>query len=134
MKNFFKNYLKNIAFVAIVASIFFAATPSKTFAAQLASFTTPGTYTWQAPTGVTSVTVKVWGAGGGGTQTLSALLSGCCRVPGSGGAGGGLVVATIPVTPGATYNITIGAAGVGASSVDVVGGNGFDSIFASQNG
>ena len=30
------------------------------------SYTTPGTYSWVCPAGVTSVTVQAWGAGGAG--------------------------------------------------------------------
>ncbi|MFM7106188.1 MAG: hypothetical protein ACKOW8_11750 [Flavobacteriales bacterium] len=34
------------------------------------TFSTPGSYTWTCPAGVTTVQVEVWGAGGGGGNGL----------------------------------------------------------------
>ncbi|HSK13577.1 MAG TPA: hypothetical protein VK907_10205, partial [Phnomibacter sp.] len=34
--------------------------------AQTITYSTPGTTTWTAPAGVTSIQVQAWGAGGGG--------------------------------------------------------------------
>ena len=46
-------------------------------------FTANGTGSWTCPTGVTSVTVDVWGAGGSGGLNL------LVAVGGGGGGGGG---------------------------------------------
>jgi hypothetical protein len=68
-----------------------------------AVFTTPGTYGWTAPTNVTSVSVVCVGGGGGGMGYF-----------GAGGAGGGLAYKnSIPVTPGSTYSVEVGAGGPG---------------------
>ena len=62
------------------------------------AYTTPGTYSWVAPTGVTSVSVVAVGSGGSGYGTLS-----------GGGGGGGLGWRNnIPVTPGQSYTVVIG--------------------------
>ncbi len=78
-----------------------------------------GQYTWTVPAGVTSVDVKVWGAGGGAGYTSSAMGIG------KGGGGGELVVGAVPVSAGASYTIIIGGGGSG-------GGNGGDSSFVSN--
>lgn len=62
------------------------------------SFTTPGSFMWTVPSGVTSVSVVVVGAGGGGNGGM-----------GSGGGGGGLCYANITVTPGASVPVVVGA-------------------------
>lgn len=63
------------------------------------SYTSSGTYTWVAPTGVTSVSVVAVGGGGGGAWL-------------SGGGGGGLGWRNnIPVTPGNSYTVVVGAGG-----------------------
>lgn len=72
------------------------------------SFTVPGTYTWTAPAGVTSVQCECWGGGGagGGTNTTA-------NTAGGGGAGGAYAKTTsIAVTPGTNYTVTVGAGGV----------------------
>jgi len=69
-----------------------------------ATFTASGT--WTAPAGVTSAQVILVGAGGGGG-------GGSRDVAGGGGAGGQVITKNITVTPGTTYNVTIGAGGQG---------------------
>ncbi len=76
------------------------------------TFTTPGSYSWVVPAGVTSVTVKAWGGGGaGGVQV------------GSTGGGAAYARATLAVTPGETLEVQVAEGGVapgngaGASSV-----------------
>jgi len=65
-----------------------------------ATFTTPGPFTWVAPTGVTSVAVVAIGGGGGSGF-------GCYA------SGGGLGWRNgMSVTPGTSYNITVGAGGI----------------------
>lgn len=73
-----------------------------------AAFTTPGTYTWVAPEGVTSVSVVCVGGGGGvraGTSDNSVLNM-------RAGNGGNLrYVNNIPVVPGTAYTVVVGAGG-----------------------
>ena len=73
---------------------------------------TPHTCNWVVPDGVNGVTFEIWGGGGGGA---SGYCDCDCRVRTGGGAGGGYSMVTIPVTPGATYAMTIGNGGVDAS-------------------
>ena len=94
------------------------------------SFTTPGTYSWTAPAGVTSISVVAVGGGaGGGSGGYSG--SGI-----SGGGGGGLGWKNnITVVPGQTYTVVVGAGGTGTSMgsspplVARPGGAGGDSYF-----
>ena len=70
-------------------------------------YTTTGSYSWTCPAGVTSVSVVCVGHGGyfetGGTAAA----------PGGGGAGGGLgYINNYSVTPGSTYTVVVGGAGV----------------------
>lgn len=77
---------------------------------------------WQAPANVFNVTVQAWGGGGtggGATGNPSA---------GGGGAGGQYVLKVVPVTPGNTYTVTVGAAATGSTTATV---NGNDSWFDS---
>ncbi|MBI4085993.1 MAG: fibronectin type III domain-containing protein [Candidatus Liptonbacteria bacterium] len=59
--------------------------------------------TWTAPAGVTSVTVEAWGGGGAG---------GVSGAGGTGAGGGAYSKATVTVTPGQNYSLTVGAGGV----------------------
>lgn len=69
-----------------------------------AVFTTPGTYSWTVPLGISSVCVVCVGAGGGGWRYQNGN--------GAGGAGGALGWKNnIAVTPGATYTVQVGAGG-----------------------
>ena len=78
------------------------------------AFTTAGTFSWVAPAGVTSVCVVTVGGGGGG------------------GGGGGLMYRNdIPVIPGTSYTVTVGAGGTANSSAGTPdGGTGGTSSFA----
>ena len=78
-------------------------------AAGQAEFTTPGTYSWTAPTGVTSVSVVCIGAGGAGTRGTSP--SDVDQLRRGGGAGGLGWKNNIPVTPGQSYTVVVGAGG-----------------------
>ena len=60
-------------------------------------YTTPGTYSWTAPTGVTSVNVTLKGANGGWD--------------GNAGGSGGLVSGTLAVSAGSSYILVVGASG-----------------------
>ena len=90
------------------------------------SFTTPGTYQWTAPAGITKVSVVAVGGGGGGQTSTQAwnAVSSC------GGAGGGLGWKNnISVTPGQSYTVVVGAGGDGLSSGEGGGKWGSDSYF-----
>jgi len=65
-------------------------------------YTTPGTYSWVCPVGVTSVSVLVIGAGSGSEGLANA-----------GGGGGGLAYKNnITVVPGNSYSLVVGQGGV----------------------
>ena len=90
------------------------------------AYTTPGTYSWTAPSGVTSVSVVCVGGGGGGQASAQAYngVSAC------GGAGGGLGWRNnIYVTPGETYTVVVGSGGNG-----IPGGSGAPGSNATKNG
>lgn len=71
------------------------------------SYTTAGTYTWTAPTGVTSVSVVVVGVGGNPSNNTLKAFGTFYR----GGGGGGLAYKnSITVSPGTGYTVSIGAA------------------------
>lgn len=88
--------------------------PRTTLGGPQAEFLTPGTYTWIAPAGVTSVSaVCVGGGGGGGNTWVNAA-----------GSGGGLGWKNdIPVSPGAAYTVVVGAGGL--RSGNTAGGNSY---------
>jgi hypothetical protein len=84
-----------------------------------AEFTTPGTTSWVAPTGVYSVCVVCVGGGGGPAANGSGA---------SGGGGGGLGWKNnIAVTPGQSYTVTVGAGG--ARAITGTAGAGGQSFF-----
>lgn len=67
------------------------------------AYTTPGTYTWVCPAGITSVSVVAVGGGGRGGQ--QPYYNGA-------GSGGGLGYKNnIAVVPGTSYTVVVGAAG-----------------------
>ncbi len=78
------------------------------------TFSSDGSFT--VPCGVTSINVKVWGAGGGGST----------------GGGGGYVGGTIPVTPGEVLTIRVGQGGEKAGPNSY--GNGGNGYGAGGNG
>ena len=83
-------------------------------------YISPGTYSWTAPDGVTSVSVVAVGGGGGGAGDHD----------GAGGGGGGLGWKNdIPVTPGQTYTVRVGAGGLGGEGNSTNGNPGQDSYF-----
>ncbi len=76
-------------------------------------YQTPGTYTWTAPQGVTSVSVVAIGGGASGRQVDG----------GAGGGGGGLGWKNnIAVTPGSSYTVVVGAGGADTVTFNSVAG------------
>src|SRR5690606_4716340 len=66
-------------------------------------------FTWQAPTGITALTVEARGGGGGGGGSSATNARG-----GGGGGGGGYARSTnVPVTAGTNYALAIGRGGAG---------------------
>src|SRR6202453_1680594 len=84
------------------------------------TFSTSGNATWTCPVGVTSVQVEAWGAGGGSGGAGANFAST------GGGAGGSYVKApSVTVSPGTTYQLTVGSsgtAGLGGSVAGTAGG------------
>jgi hypothetical protein len=95
-------------------------------AAGEAEYTTPGTYQWTAPAGVTSVCVVAVGGGGGGKRNT--IIT---RPPDPDeyyftGGGGALAWANnITVVPGQSYEVIVGAGGAGGyqAGTGSAGGN-----------
>jgi hypothetical protein len=88
-------------------------------------YTTPGTYSWTAPQGITNISVLCVGGGGGGGSA-----GGIGGPSGGGGAGGGVAWKNnITVVPGTSYTVQVGGGGPGATIVNQSGGNGGASIF-----
>ena len=91
------------------------------------AYTTAGTYTWVAPSSVTSVSVVVVGGGGAGGGNCT---SGTNCIGGAGGGGGGLRYRNnYTVTPGGSYTVIVGAGGISADAQSAVGFSGCNSSF-----
>ena len=91
-------------------------------------FTTPGTYSWTAPEGVTNVSVVAVGGGGGGSI---GGFSGTGYAT-SGGGGGLGWKNNITVVQGQTYTVVVGVAGDrGVNPSNQPGSDGGDSYFIS---
>ena len=89
-------------------------------------WTTPGTYSWTCPDGVTSICAVAIGGGGGGGGTAT----GANAAGGIGGTGGGLGYKNnISVTAGQSYTVVVGAGGASNGGVGQDGGDGQDSYF-----
>lgn len=62
------------------------------------TYSTPGSYTWKVPPGVTNICVEVWGGGASGSTF-------------GGGGGGGYGYQCFNVIPNTDYNIIVGSGG-----------------------
>ena len=92
------------------------------------AYTTPGTFSFTAPAGVTAVSVVAIGGGAGGSNGMSSGWSW------GGGGGGGLGWKNnITVIPGQTYTVVVGAGGLGAIGDVRYGAAGGSSYFYSQS-
>lgn len=84
---------------------------------------TSGSGTYTVPAGVTTIQVKMWGAGGGGNPGPATF--------GQGGGGGGFYMATLSVTPGQTFSYSVGA---GGSPGNAGGNSTFNGVTANGGG
>lgn len=74
--------------------------------------------TFVVPAGVTSITVRAWGAGGGSNGALDSQADRAFGGP------GGFVKATLAVTPGETLTVKVGGGGKKGTSARMSGGGG----------
>jgi hypothetical protein len=75
------------------------------------AYTIPGTYSWTAPGGVTSVCVVCVGGGGGGNRSVVVKPGDDDEYYWSGGGGALAWKNNIAVVPGQTYQVVVGAGG-----------------------
>jgi len=108
-----RKQISNVLTVAVSTVAVLAGTAAAQF---VDTYSTPGTDTFVVPAGVSSVTVKAWGAGGGGGRNDS-------LVGGTGG-GGGFVGGTYAVSLGDELSITVGAGGGVVNTGKSAGGGG----------
>lgn len=73
------------------------------------SYTSPGTYTWTCPAGVTKARVTVAGGGAGGCVVNEGMIHNRRKSGGS----GALITSTVSATPNSSYSIVVGAGGAG---------------------
>jgi hypothetical protein len=76
-------------------------------------FSSPGTFYWIVPPGITSICVEAWGAGGGGGSSQNTTVT---SIRAGGGGGGAYAYQCFNVTPGTNLEITVGSGGSGASN------------------
>ncbi len=91
-------------------------------------FSTPGTTTFTPPAGVKHIFAQGIGGGGGGGRGDAGGTTATNKP--SGGAGGGAStesVVPLTLTPGTSYDIIVGAAGLGSTTYGAHGGSGGDS-------
>jgi hypothetical protein len=79
------------------------------------SYTTPGTYAWTVPAGLTSISVVATGGGGGGGGMSGPNTS-------YAGGAGAVVTSTLSVTPGQVLTLVVGGGGGGGANGPYVGG------------
>ena len=86
-----------------------------------AAFTTPGTYYWTVPAGVTSISAVAVGGGGGSWDRTKPIS----ETWGSPGIGGMLrYKVSIAVTPREVLTIEVGAAGTNTTAIGYAGAGG----------
>ena len=82
-------------------------------------YTTPDTYYFTVPAGVTSISAVTVGGGGAGGQSAGSVYS-----AGAGGGGGLSWLNNIPVTPGESLTVIVGSGGSGGSNYIGTSGGG----------
>lgn len=89
--------------------------------------------TFVVPPGVSTIRVRVHGAGGSGAVATASTLNRCA----TGGGGGGFTMKVISTTPGTSYAVTVGAGGTRAQTLanGVAGGtSSFGAILTATGG
>lgn len=116
--------MKTNLFLLKTVALLFLALSSNILVAQITQkFTYTGSnQTFTVPAGVTSLTVKMWGAGGAGSFT------------GGSGGSGAFVKGTLTVTPGLTYYIIVGGPGQYSGTTSSAGGFGGGGSSGGKNG
>ncbi len=99
----------------LAADLALMAGPNYVYMGLVATFSS----TWTCPTGVTSIQVECWGAGGAGGSASTATVAG--NRSGGGGGAGSYVKKTITVVPGTTYNVIVGQGGYKGSTLSANG-------------
>ena len=117
------NIKKGVKQLMVVALFLCCGMGQKSWGQTTVTNITAGNTTWVCPAGVTSITVECWGAGGGGGGTSASPTGG------SGGAGGSYSKSVLTVTPGNTYQLTVGAGGTAGANTGGAGGLGGSSYF-----
>lgn len=105
----------------------------------LQTYSTPNTYSWQVPAGITLIEVTCFGAGGGGggdsiyyPYPPSGILP--ADYQGYAGGKGGKAIASLTVTPLETLTVIVGAAGVAGTNAVITGYNAWFYGTAGGNG
>lgn len=101
---------------AVAGGFIYSAGGSTGTSTTTVTFYSAGNTSWAVPSGVTSLTIKAWGAGGGGG-------AGNGNASGGDGGGGGYAKSVVTVTPGDNLSIDVGTGGARGSSTSR-GGNG----------
>ncbi len=92
-------------------------TPSVGFTACKRITYSGGDQTFVVPAGITSISIKAWGAAGGGANETWYTLQG-------GGAGGGFASGTLAVSSGQSLTVVVGQGGIPNSLASTFGGGG----------
>ena len=103
-----------------------ASTASTPLTQKVQEFTATGNFV--VPSNTSCVQVILVGGGGGGGYRKTSNTN---PRPGSAGGGGQYIDTLIPVTPGNTYTVTIGAGGAASTSLSSNGGVGSNTTFGS---
>jgi N-acetylneuraminic acid mutarotase len=110
---------------SVAAGGFIYSVGGTTFPGQV--YNTQGTDTFTVPSGVSSITVKMWGGGGGGG-------GGSSTTAGAAGGGAGYVTGTLAVTNGEILTAYVGGGGAGGvvtTDGGGGGGGGYSSLYQS---
>lgn len=93
---------------------------------QMEVFSSPGTFSFNVPTNVTSIIVEAWGGGGGGGNGNASYVT-----SGAGGGAGGYEKIFYYVMPGGIYSVLVGSGGVAGGAG---GSSGFDGVILATGG
>ncbi|OBQ55055.1 choice-of-anchor D domain-containing protein [Tamlana sp. s12] len=120
--------MKNFTLTKYFLFTFFVLMAHVGLQAQTMEYNTPGTYTYTVPTGIMSIKVETWGAGGAGASTTNNP-----EQRGAGGGGGAYASSTLTVAPGDTYTVVVGAGGYGTIGATGTARDGKNSTFGTTS-